>query len=135
AGLRRKSKINDDVEILATFKSRDSIPRADIILLMVDIADGPTEQDAKILRQIQEEHKTVLLVANKSDYAKEHIPAFRERFRKQIEENFHFYPDIPVVFISAKTSAGIDALFEKIDELWKKVNFRISTGELNRFFT
>ncbi len=135
AGLRRKSKINDDVEVLATYKSRDSIPRADIILLMVDISDGPTEQDAKILRQIQEEHKTVLIVGNKTDYAKENIPAFREKFRQQIEETFHFYPDIPVAFISAKTGAGIDALFEKIDELWKKVNIRITTGELNRFFT
>lgn len=134
AGLRKKSKIENDVEILSTFKSRDSIPRADIVLLMVDILEGPTEQDAKILRQIQEAHKTVLLVANKSDEAQEKIPAFREKFRKQMEETFHFYPDIPVVFISALTSAGVKSLFEKIDELWAKVNTKISTGELNRFF-
>jgi GTP-binding protein len=135
AGLRRQCKIQDDVEVLSTFKSRDSISRADIILLMVDIMEGPTEQDAKILRQIQEAHKTVLLVANKSDEAKTKIPAFREKFKVQLEEAFHFYPDIPVVFISALTSSGVKELFEKVDELWKKVNMKITTGELNRFFT
>src|SRR5690606_202230 len=110
AGLRRKSKIEDSVEIIATIKSRETIPTADIVLLMIDILEGPTEQDAKILRQIQEAHKTVLIVANKSDEAKEKIPAFREKFRKKMEEIFHFYSDIPVVFISAKTSAGIEEL-------------------------
>ena len=135
AGLRKKSKIEDGVEIIATIKSRGTIPRADIVLLMIDIMEGPTEQDAKILRQIQEEHKTVLLVANKSDEAKAKVPAFREKFKQKIEEVFHFYPDIPVVFISALTSSGVQELFEKIDELWEKVNMKISTGELNRFFT
>lgn len=135
AGLRKKSKIEDGVEIIATIKSRGTIERADIVLLMIDILEGPTEQDAKILRQIQEQHKTVLLVANKSDEAKTKMPAFREKFRAKIEEVFHFYPDIPVVFISALTSAGVEELFEKIDELWEKVNMKITTGELNRFFT
>lgn len=135
AGLRKKSKIEDSVEIIATIKSRETIPDADIVLLMIDILEGPTEQDAKILRQIQEAHKTVLVVANKSDDAKSKMPAFREKFRKGMDEVFHFYSDIPVVFISAKTGAGVEELFEKIDELWEKVNMKISTGELNRFFT
>ncbi len=135
AGLRKKSKIEDGVEIIATIKSRGVIPRADIVLLMVDILEGPTEQDAKILRQVQEEHKTVLLVGNKSDEAKIKVPAFREKFKAKVEEVFHFYPDIPVVFISALTSAGVEELFKKIDELWEKVNTKITTGELNRFFT
>lgn len=135
AGIRKKSKIEDAVEIIATIKSRGTIERADIVLLMVDVVEGPTEQDAKILRQIQEAHKTVLLVANKTDDAKTKVPAFREKFRQKVEDVFHFYPDIPVVFISALTTSGIKELFEKIDDLWAKVNKKITTGELNRFFT
>ncbi len=135
AGLRKKAKRQDDIEILASFKTKDAIPRADVILLMVDVHEGPTEQDAKILREIQEAHKTVILVANKIDEAQKNIERFREKFKEQLKKAFHFYEDIPVVYTSAITGSGIKSLFEKIDDLWKKVNIRITTGELNRFFT
>ncbi len=136
AGLRRKSKRKDGVEVLSSFKTLDSIKKAEIILLMVDILEGPAEQDAKILREIQDEHKAVILVANKSDAATEQkIPEFRKKFRDQVAHVFHFYEDIPVVFTSAVTGSGIKSLFEKIDEIHQKMHMRITTGELNRFFT
>lgn len=136
AGLRRKSKRNDDIEILSSFKSLNAIERAHIVLLMVDVQEGPSEQDAKILREIQDNHKTVILVANKVDEAEDKkTPKIRETFKKKVKDVFHFYEDIPVVYTSAKTGYGIKSLFEKIDELWEKVNIKISTGELNRFFT
>lgn len=136
AGLRRKSKVKDGVEKLSTFKSLDSIKRADIVLLMVDILDGPSEQDAKILREVQDEHKAVILVANKSDIASDtNIPEFRKRFREQVAEVFHFYEDIPLVFVSARTGSGVQKLFETILDIFKKTKIQISTSALNKFFT
>lgn len=136
AGLRRKSKRKDGVEFLSAFKTFDSIKRAEIILLMVDILDGPSEQDAKILKEIHDAHRAVILVANKTDAATEQkIPEFRKKFRAQVGHIFHFYEDIPISFISAKTGNGVKALFEKIDDVHTKMNTKISTGELNRFFT
>lgn len=136
AGLRRKSKRKDGVEVLSSFKTLDSIKKAEIVLLMIDVLEGPAEQDAKILREIQDEHKAVILVANKSDAATEQkIPEFRKKFRDQVAHVFHFYEDIPVVFTSAVTGSGMKSLFEKIDDVHEKMNMRITTGELNRFFT
>ena len=135
AGLRRSARRTDDVEIISAFKARDSIARADIVLLMVDLLDGLSDQDAHILSQAFELGKTVILVGNKSDLAKERQTGFRNKFREQVEEVFHFFPDIPMVFISAKTGQGVGSLFSKIEEVWEKLHLRIPTSHLNDFFT
>ncbi|MGZ5279760.1 MAG: ribosome biogenesis GTPase Der, partial [Pseudobdellovibrionaceae bacterium] len=67
AGLRKSAKRDDDVEIISAFKSQESIRRADLVLLMVDGTEGPTDQDARIMQAILEDHKGVIVVANKSD--------------------------------------------------------------------
>jgi len=134
AGLRKKAKRKEDVEILSAFKSQEALRKADIILLFVDATEGPTEQDAKIVEMVLEKHKGVILVANKSDLAQKEIPAFRSKFHEKKEIDLHFFDDIPTVFISAKTGGGIEELFKTINTVWEKLNFRIGTGELNRFF-
>ena len=134
AGLRRSSRREEDVEIISAFKSRDAIHRADVVLLMIDAVQGPTLQDAKILEGILAEHKAVLLVANKVDIAEQTVPAFKQKFREQIEREFHFFPDIQVVYVSAIKGWGIDDLFRSIDSMEEKINKRIGTGELNEFF-
>lgn len=135
AGLRRKSKVVDDVEMLATFKSSSSIRRANLILLVVDVTAPLSEQDAKILNLIEESHKPLIVVANKSDVAKKESAGFKKKFHDQVARTFHFFEDVPIVYTSAKTGAGIDALFFKIDEIWGKVLKQIPTSEINRFFT
>lgn len=133
AGMRRRARQKDDVEILATFKSLDSIKRADLVLLIVDGKELPSDQDAKLVEQILDANKAVILVANKVDLANE-TPEFRKTFRARVAEEFHFFEDIPIVFVSAKTKAGIESLFDKIDEMWEKINRRVKTRELNDFF-
>ena len=135
AGLRKSSKRSEGVEILSSFKTASSIRRSEMVLLMIDGMEGPTEQDAKILQSIVESHKGVILVVNKLDLGEEEREAFRSTLREQISQVFHFYIDIPICFISAKTGKGIKNLFELIDEVYNKLHFRISTGELNDFFT
>lgn len=134
AGLRRQSRREDDVEIISAFKSQESIRRSNIVLLVVDGTTGPSEQDAKIMQQILEDHKGVIIVANKSDVASTEVESYRDTFREQVEQEFHFFKDVPVVFTSAKTGAGINDLFKVIENVSSKLNMKISTGELNDFF-
>lgn len=134
AGLRRQSRREEDIEIISAFKSKESIRRADIVLLVIDGTEGPSEQDAKIMQQILEDHKGVIVVANKSDLAVNEVDKYRETFRAQMEKEFHFFTDVPVVFTSAKSGAGISDLFKKIEDVRRKLNFKVSTSELNDFF-
>lgn len=134
AGLRRSSRREEDLEIISAFKSQEAIRRSDLILLVIDANIGPTEQDAKIMQAILEDHKAVILVANKTDVASREIPEFRKTFREQVEKTFHFFPDVHVVFTSAKTGFGLEDLFAKIQEVKDQMNLRISTSDLNDFF-
>lgn len=133
AGLRKSARRDEDLEIIAAFKSHDSIRKADIVLLVVDATLGPSDQDARILQSILEDHKAVLLVANKADLGKEDAE-FRDKFRAQCHQVFHFYRDLPIVFTSAETGQGIRDLLEGIEWMHDKMNMRISTRELNDFF-
>lgn len=135
AGLRRSAKREEDIEIIAAFKSQDAIHRADLVLLVVDGNIGPTDQDAKILESCLESHKAVIVVANKSDVAEREIPQYRKWFQSRVESEFHFFRDLPVVYTSAKTGRGLRELFEMIAEMEEKLAIRIPTSELNDFFT
>ena len=134
AGLRRQSRREDDIEIISAFKSQESIRRSQIVLLVIDGITGPSEQDAKIMQQILEDHKGVIIVANKSDVASKEVETYRDTFRALVEEHFHFFTDVPIVFTSAKTGSGIGDLFKTIEDVSAKLNMRISTSDLNDFF-
>jgi GTPase len=134
AGLRKSAKREDHLEIISAFKSAESIRKADIVLLMVDGTEGPSDQDARIMQSILEDHKGVIVVANKSDLGKAEIPEYRKTFKDQVEREFHFFTDVPVVFTSAKTGNGIDDLLAKIEWVGQKLQLKISTSDLNDFF-
>ncbi len=134
AGLRKSAKREEDVEIIAAFKSHDSIRRSDLVLLMVDGTVGPTDQDARIMQSILEDHKAVILVANKSDLGRTDVPEYRKTFQAQVESAFHFFDDVPVVFTSAKTGYGLTDLLNKIEWMGEKLSTRIQTSKLNEFF-
>ena len=134
AGLRKSAKREEDLEIISAFKSQEAMRRADIVLLMVDGTIGPTDQDARIMQAILEDHKGVIVVANKSDLGGKEIPEYRKVFREQVQRTFHFFDDVHVVFTSAKTGAGIEDLFETIEKVSDQINFRVQTSELNDFF-
>lgn len=133
AGLRRSSRRLEDVEVISAFKTEKAIRQSELVLLVIDGTLGPTEQDAKILETIVEKHKGVVLVVNKSDLG-EQMDEYRKRIREQVKTEFHFYTDIPIVFISATTGKGIKDLFETIEEVRQKLYFKVSTRELNDFF-
>ena len=134
AGLRRSSRREDHLEIISAFKSQEAIRKADIVLLMIDGTEGPTDQDSRIMQAILEDHKGVIVVANKSDLGKIEIPEYRRVFKEQIEKVFHFFTDVPFVFTSAKTGQGVDDLLQKILWMSEKLEMKISTSDLNEFF-
>jgi GTP-binding protein len=134
AGLRKSSKRDEDIEIIAAFKSHDSIRKADIVLLMIDGTEGPTDQDARIMQSILEDHKGVIVVANKSDLGRVEVPEYRKTFQEQCNKVFHFYDDVPVVFTCATKNNGIDDLLKKIEWMSEKLAIKITTSTLNNFF-
>jgi len=135
AGLRRAAKQADGVEVLSTFKTRHAIFKANLVLLVIDATVGPSNQDSRIIELCLEHHKAILLVANKMDLAKEQHDNARDWFRERMGREFHFFTDVPVVFTSAKTGAGMDSLFKKIEEMREQLAVRITTSKLNKFFT
>lgn len=135
AGLRRAAKQKDGVEVLSGFKTRDAIHDADLVLLVIDGTVGPSNQDSRIIEYCLERHKAIIVVANKMDLGKEQHEDFRKWFRDRVEFEFHFFTDIPVVFTSAKRGTGLDELFKKVEDIRAKLGIRISTSQLNKFFT
>ena len=125
----------DDVEVISAFKSRDAIDRSDVVLLLIDGTLGPSEQDAKILSYVLEKHKGFLLVVNKTDLGEKDIPEFRKTVRAKLSQDFHFYHDLPICFISAKTGQGVQKMFSMVDEIWRKLHFKVPTSQLNDFFS
>jgi len=134
AGLRKSAKRDEDIEIIAAFKSQDAIRKADIVLLMIDGTQGPTDQDARIMQSIIEDHKAVILVANKSDLGRTQVEDYRRTFQEQVQRVFHFFEDVPIVFTSAKTQSGVNDLLDRIEWVSERISLRISTRELNEFF-
>ncbi|MBN8538000.1 MAG: ribosome biogenesis GTPase Der [Deltaproteobacteria bacterium] len=134
AGLRRPSKREDHVEIISAFKSHEAIRRSQIVLLVIDALEGPTEQDAKILNSILEDHRGAIIVANKSDLAKKESADYKEIFLEKIKREFHFFTDVRVVFTSAKNKNGLEDLLREIEVVEGLISFRVSTRDLNDFF-
>ena len=120
------------VKTLTELKTYQSFKSADLILLLIDGSVGPTRRSARLLNVCLEEHKAVVVVVNKWDLVSS---VSKEKYRKNIQDKFRFYPDLPVVFVSALRSSGLGLLMKKVDEIYKKTQMRISTSQLNRFFT
>ncbi len=135
AGLRRPSKRKEGVEFISAVMSHKAIDHSELVLLLIDGMEGPSVQDARIVEYCLEKHKAIILVVNKTDLGEQERPAFRQGLHEQIKRQFHFFTEIPVVFTSAKTGLGIQALFEKIEEVRGKLHIRIPTSQLNKFFT
>ncbi len=137
AGLRKQGKRlgrGDGVEILSSYKSFEAIDKANLVFLVVDATEGPTEQDAKMAEYIFEQGKALIMVANKMDLLKKAVEEPRKWFRDRLAFEFHFAAEVPVVFASAETGEGLEAMLDEALRVWKKMHLKISTRELNDFF-
>ena len=129
AGFCRLESKNDIPITLAGLKLKQSLKIADLILLVVDATTDPSRSDARLLELCANEHKAVILVINKWDLANE----TKKEYRKKMQKKFIFHSNLPVVFTSALRKKGLGVLLKTVDQLYKKLCFRITTSELNHF--
>jgi GTP-binding protein len=130
AGIRRQSKINENIEKYSTLRSWRAIERSDVCVIMVDAQDGVTEQDTKIAGYAHEQGKASVIVINKWDLVEKETGTLEE-YRKQVNEKLGFMQYAPVLFISVKTGQRVQKLLELIKFVFSQSSLRISTGMLN----
>ena len=131
AGMRRKSKVDDQIERYSNMRSVAAIERADVCLILIDANDGVTEQDTKIAGLVHEAGKAAIIVVNKWDaVADKETNTMRDK-ELAVKEGLAYMPYAPVVFLSALTGSRVDKLFPMIQEVYTQNNSRITTGALN----
>lgn len=130
AGLRRHSKVEENIEKYSVLRTELAIERADVCLLMIDANEGVTEQDTKIAGKAHEAGKAVIIAINKWDeYNKEN--GTLENYTKDVYNKLSYLSYAPILFISAKTGQRVEKLFDLINEVSNNNAMRIATSVLN----
>ncbi len=130
AGLRRKSKVEDQIEKYSVIRARMAVERADVCVIMIDATEGFTEQDSKVAGIAHDLGKACIIAVNKWD-AVEKDGHTMDKERKKLMNDFSFMSYAPIIFISAKTGQRLDRLYELIKFVNEQNSMRISTGKLN----
>ncbi len=130
AGMRKRGKIDENVERYSVVRALGSIDRADVCVIMIDAAEGITEQDTKIAGYVHEQGKAAVFAVNKWDLIEKETNTMKN-FKDRMLEGFNFMMYAESAFISAKTGQRVDSLFEMIDLAVSENKKRISTGLLN----
>ena len=130
AGIRRQSKINDSVEKYSVLRAHMAVERADVCLIMVDAAEGVTEQDERIAGIAHEAGKACIILVNKWDTVEKDNSTVNE-YTKRVYEALGYMQYAPLLFVSAKTGQRIPNIFEHILYVYNQSTLRISTGRLN----
>lgn len=131
AGIRRKSKVDEQIEKYSVMRSLLAVERADVCLLMIDANEGVTEQDKKIAGEAHEAGKASIIVINKWD-AYEKDEHSMEKYKKQVYSELAYLSYAPIIFISAKTGQRVNKLFELINQVANQNALRVSTSVLNQ---
>ena len=131
AGIRRKSKVEEQIEKYSVMRTLLAVERADVCLLMIDANEGVTEQDTKIAGEAHEAGKGIIIVVNKWDeYEKDEHTI--ELYKKQVYDKLSYISYAPILFISAKTGQRVHKLFELINQVASQNAMRVSTSVLNQ---
>ena len=130
AGLRRKSKVKEDLEYYMFLRSVGAVERAKITLLVIDAEEGVTEQDAKIAGIAHDRGKAVIIAVNKWDLIEKDNHTVNE-YTAEIRRVLSFIPYAEILFISAQTGQRLQKLYDEIDLVYDNLNLRIQTGVLN----
>ena len=134
AGLRRKSKIKEELERYSIIRTVTAVERADVVLVVIDAVEGVTEQDAKIAGIAHERGKGIIIVVNKWDAIEKTDKTIYE-YTNKIKMTLSFIPYAEFIFISAATGQRINKLYEIIDMVRENQTLRIATGVLNEIMT
>ena len=130
AGLRRKSKVKEELERYMVLRTVAAVERADVAVLVIDAEEGVTEQDAKIAGIAHEAGKGMIIAVNKWDLIEKNDKTIYE-FEKKSKTVLSFMPYAEMLFISAETGQRLGKLFDRIDAVYENHSLRIQTGVLN----
>ncbi len=130
AGMRKRGKIDENVERYSVVRALTSIDRADVCVIMIDATEGVTEQDTKIAGYVHEQGKAAVFAVNKWDLIEKETNTMKN-FKDRLLEGFNFMMYAESVFISAKTGQRVNDLFEMAELAVEENKKRISTGLLN----
>lgn len=130
AGLRKKSKVNENIERYSVVRSYMAVDRADVVLIMIDANEGVTEQDTKIAGFAHERGKASVIVVNKWDIVEKDDKTMN-KIKEKVVEDLKYMSYAPVIFISAKTGQRVEKLYELINYVHEQHGRRVSTGVLN----
>jgi GTP-binding protein len=134
AGLRRKSKIKEDLERYSIIRTVAAVERCDVAILVIDATEGVTEQDAKIAGIAHERGKGIIIAVNKWDAIEKNDKTIYE-FTNKIKDTLSFMPYAEIMFISAQTGQRLPKIYELVDEIIDSQTMRIPTGVLNEILT
>lgn len=132
AGLRKRSKVQDDVEFYATLRTARAIERADVCVLVVDALDGMHAQDLKIIGDAWERGAGVIVAVNKWDLIEEKDTNTAVRGERELIAKAPFLRFIPFLYVSAKTGQRVSKLFDLILTVAEERTKRVPTAEVNR---
>lgn len=130
AGMRKKGKIDENIERYSVVRSLSAVDRSDVVLILIDAEEGVTEQDTKIAGYAHEQGKASIIVVNKWDLVEKDSNTMA-KFRADVEKGLAYMTYAPVAFTSALTGARIGKLFDLIKYVNMQHAMRISTGVLN----
>ena len=134
AGIRRKSKIKEEIERYSIIRAVTAVERADVVILLIDGTEGVTEQDAKIAGIAHERGKGIIIAVNKWDIVeKDDKTIYRQTER--IRQILSFLSYAEIMFISAKTGQRLHKLYEMIDLVMQNNSMRVATGVLNEIMS
>lgn len=130
AGIRKHSKIEEDIERYSIIRAKTSIEKADVCVLVIDATEGVTEQDTKIAGEAHESGKAVIILVNKWDAIEKETNSL-ENYRKDVYQKLAYLDYAPTLFVSALTGQRVDKLFDLINEVNNQNSKRVTTGMLN----
>jgi GTPase len=130
AGIRRKGKTKLMAEKLSVVMAQRHIRMCDVVIVLMDAAEGVLGLDATIAGYAHEGGRAIVLAVNKWDLATDQK---RREFEQRVRDNLKFLEYAPVLFVSAHTGSGVERLFPAIREVYESATRRVTTGELNRF--
>ncbi len=130
AGLRRKSKIKEELERYSIIRAVSAVERADVVLMVIDAVEGVTEQDAKIAGIAHERGKGIIIVVNKWDAIEKNDKTMRE-YESEVRRVLSFMPYADIMYVSAQTGQRLVKLYDMIDMVIENQSLRVATGVLN----
>ena len=130
AGMRKKSKVNEDLEFYSVMRSIRAIENSDVVILMIDATKGWESQDMTIFGIAQKNRKGIVILVNKWDLVEKETNTMKQ-FENQIREKIALFSDVPILFISALTKQRILKAVETAVEVYENCKKRIKTSKLN----